>query len=192
MISLKLENQNNEQINIIIQHFLSGQIIIMPTETVYGLCCIANNDNAIKKIYQIKKRDFTKPLTVLVYSIDQIKEFAILVNEALHDLEIGNTVILKTKQNNLSKLVFGDQNPDSIGVRKPNNNIIINLLSQINQPIVATSVNLSGQQPLVKIDNLDKQMSQHIDLIIEGDKICSGKPSSVINYCITPPIILRK
>ncbi len=173
---------NNEQINSIVNGFNEGKIVILPTETVYGLCCIATNTEAIKKIYKIKKRSFDKPLSVLVSNIDQVNNIAMLKTQAINDLKLGNTIILKTKTNNFSKAIYGNQDQNTIGIRMPNNCDILKFLSFINQPIVATSVNLSNEPPLIAINNLSDQILSYIDIVISGDQFCSGVPSSIIDY----------
>ncbi len=173
--------------DIIVKYFLEGKIIIIPTETVYGLCCLATNTEAVNKIYTLKNRLKNKPLSVLVRNISQINSFAILNKSAIPELKNGNTVILRTKINHLSDQIFGNKNNKTIGVRMPNNLRVLHLLSFINQPIVATSVNISGQKPVIQI----KQNKLLADLTIIDDRVCGGKPSSIIDHCFKTTKIIR-
>ena len=124
----------------------NGNLVIFPTETVYGLGADATNDEAIKKIYQIKNRPFDNPIICHFSNLKDIeKNFEI--NEIEYDLAKKFwpgplTLVLKKKLNSkISPLL--SNNTRFVGCRIPNNKIALNLLNNINFPLAAPSANLS-------------------------------------------------
>lgn len=140
-----------ENIDFIIESLLSGEVIIFPTDTVFGIGCIATNDKSIEKIYKLKGRDFNKSLLLNVASKSAIKKIAIIDNiaEKIIDKFMPGalSIICKGKENsNLSKYVVNNGN---IGVRIPKNKILQNILKKVKIPIVSTSCNKSGKMPVI-------------------------------------------
>ena len=178
-----------ESIDII----LNGGVVILPTETVYGLCCLANNTSAVNKIYTIKQRNFDKPMSILAYSIEQIMAFADVCEEAKSILKTGATAVLKTTDIScFSKAIFGNTNGGTIGVRIPQNDEILSILKQIYIPIVATSVNISGEKAIYIASDIDEVILSKVDFIARRDEICCGVPSQIIDFTSDKIRFIRK
>ena len=140
-----------ENIDFIIESLLSGEIIIFPTDTVFGIGCIATNDKSIEKIYKLKGRDFNKSLLLNVANKTAIKKIAVIDNRAEKIIDKfmpgALSIICKGKENsNLSKYVVNNGN---IGVRIPKNKILQNILKKVKIPLVSTSCNKSGKIPVI-------------------------------------------
>jgi L-threonylcarbamoyladenylate synthase len=161
----------------IINNVKKGKIFIYPTDTIYGIGCDATNSKAVEKVKEIKKRDKTQPLSVIAPSIDWIKNnLRVDKNLNLDKYFPGAyTLILKKKD---KKFLNWVSDKDSLGVRIPKSDFC-NILQKSNLPFVTTSVNLSGEEFAIEINDITHDILEQVDFIIEEGKL-SGKPSTLI------------
>ncbi len=156
-----------------------GGVIVFPTDTVYGIGCDPYNKDSVKKIYEIKSRDVSKPLPVLAYSkavAERIVIFDELSGKLAEKFWPGAlTIILKLKDQNLRESL---NLTDKIAIRVPNHNCTLELLKKCNF-LVGTSANISGQMPFT---NPDEHLSdlQKYDVFIDGGIIASNAESTII------------
>ena len=151
------------------KRLLGGQLVIFPTETVYGIGGNAINENAIKLIYQVKKRPFDNPLICHFAYISEIEKNFILQEK---DYELATafwpgplTLILeKNKESKITPLLSNSQN--LVGCRIPNNEIAINLLSKIDFPIAAPSANIATKTSVTSIKDLDNNLKKIFVLMV--------------------------
>lgn len=196
METLKLNSKNFKEINRKVVGLIKrGKIIVYPTDTVYGLICDAKNENAVQKIFKIKKRNYKKPIPVFVRDMKMAKKIAFIGNQEEEFLKSAwpgkTTVILKPKR----KFIKGIGKPKKeIGLRIPKYKPLNYLLGKINCPLAQTSANISGEvnpDSVKEILRQFKDKNYQPDLIINGG-ILSRKPSMIINLTKTLPKILRK
>jgi len=172
----------NKIINLAKKTLENGNLVIFPTETVYGLGGDATNKNAIKKIYNIKQRPFNNPLICHFYNIKQI-ELNFRINSL--DYDLANifwpgplTLILKKK--NTSKITpLLSNNLDFVGCRIPNNPIALKLLKSVNFPIAAPSANLATKISPTKLNDVSKELIDN-SFLIDGGLTTLGLESTVI------------
>lgn len=168
-----------------------GKIFIYPTDTIYGIGCIATNPESILKIRDIKKRD-KKPLSIIIPNKKWIEENCeILGNKKyINKLPGPYTFIVKIKNGNVisKKEVIGDL--DTIGVRIPNN-WFSEFLCNNNIAFITTSVNISGEPPLTNISNLKDDIKERVDYII-NEGVLGGKPSRVIDLTKREEEVIRE
>lgn len=167
-----LNEDNSNSVNLAAKLLKSNGLVILPTDTIYGIAANANSDSAIQKIYNLKKRSKKKPIAIFLKNIIEIEK-----NFILNDLEReiiqkyipgAITIILRPKKNNkFSKLL--NQNNDSVAVRIPNHKFCLKLLNEFSGPIAISSSNVSGQKEINNINLLEKQFNNDVDLIIEGE-----------------------
>jgi len=167
-----LNEDNSDSVNLAAKLLKSNGLVILPTDTIYGIAADANSDSAIQKIYNLKKRSKKKPIAIFLKNIIEIEK-----NFILNDLEReiiqkyipgAITIILRPKKNNkFSKLL--NQNNDSVAVRIPNHKFCLKLLNEFSGPIAISSSNVSGQKEINNINLLEKQFNNDVDLIIEGE-----------------------
>lgn len=169
-----------------------GNVIGVPTETVYGLAANAYNTAAIKKIYKIKKRPQYNPLIVHYKNIEAIekdaesnKNFKKLVKK----FSPGpiTYVLKKKKKSKISPLV--SNNLKTIAVRIPNNKIIINILNKINFPIAAPSANKSKSLSPTTAKHVAQEFNNNLNIILNGGKCKIGLESTVIDLTGKPEIL---
>lgn len=178
---------NKEQVDLAINYLKAGKIIVYPTDTVYGLGCLATDVKAIKKIYAIKKRDKNKPLLILAKDIEMAKKYCFLSKEQekyIKELKLGRkpvSFILK-KKNKLPKELSGGQ--DSIAVRLPDllkNHFLTKILEEVESPIVSTSLNISGRKNLNRPSRLENYFTKEKpDLVIDAG-VLKAKPSRLVD-----------
>jgi L-threonylcarbamoyladenylate synthase len=184
MRALKTSKENLKEI---ITALRNGAVLVLPTDTVYGLVCDAKNEKAVEKIFKIKKREKTKPLAVFVKDINQAKEYAIVSNEQEEFLKKNwpgaVTVILdvlpaQAGDKGLSGLVYKNS---TIGLRMPNYDLLNLILDEIGTPLAQTSANMSGEDTLVKIAEVKSQFKDEDVLIIDAGDLLKRNASSIID-----------
>ena len=175
-----------------------GEVIVFPSDTVYGLLCDAKNKKAVERIFRIKKRPKAKPLAVFVKDIEMLEAFA-EINEKqkrfLGKILPGKvTVVLKAKSKvDLTQGIVSSEG--TIGFRIPDCPLVNNLLSQFNSPVAQTSANISGSSPLLKIGEVLKEFERaktKPNLVLDGGDLRKAQPSTVIDLTDIQPKILRK
>lgn len=173
---------SDKQLQQVIEVLKEGGIAVIPTDTVYGVFCAAECKTAVKKIYDLKGRDFSKPLQVFVSSLKQISKFAFAGKNQKQFLENKlpgpYTLIFKAKPEGVKKMKFIKK---TIGIRFVGLDIINGVINAINSPLAATSANYSGAATPVKFGDIDKGFLKNVDICIQFDKIVRGKASTVID-----------
>lgn len=161
-----------ENIDFIIKSLLSGKVVIFPTDTVFGMGCIATDDKAIKKIYELKERDLKKSLLLNVANKESIKKIAVINNRAEKIIDRfmpgALSIICKAStNNNLSKYVINNGN---IGLRIPKNKILQEILTKIKIPLISTSCNKSGDEPVIS-SAVAEQIFPDVIILKESEKL---------------------
>jgi 5-(carboxyamino)imidazole ribonucleotide mutase len=172
---------------------LDGGIIAIPTDTVYGLACDATNARAVKKLYELKGRNDTKPIAVL---IDRMRTLSRIiqripkdVEEMLEELWPGAlTVVFPKPEAMLSAVSPGP----SIGVRIPDCIITLGVISMLARPLAVTSANPSGQPPATNAAMVEKYFGSEIDMILDNGKTEAETVSTVLSVVEEPYTILRE
>lgn len=156
-----------------------GGIAIFPTDTVYGIGCDPYNKESVKKIYDIKSRDISKPFPVLAFSKDvaeKIVSFDEFTKKIVERFWPGPlTLILKLKDENLKKSLNLN---DKIAIRVPNHKCTSDLLKKCNF-LVGTSANISGQKSFTNAEECFKSI-QNFNIFIDGGSIQSETESTII------------
>ena len=158
----------------LVKSILDGKIFVYPTDTIYGLGCNAYNKDSVEKIKMIKKRD-NKPLSVIAPSFDWIEKHLIVDVDLKKYLPGPYTLILKKKDKDFLNWV---SDTDSLGIRIPDCNFT-KIIQLANLPFITTSVNLSGKRPIIKINQIPKQIKDKVDIIIDVGPL-TGRPSTLI------------
>ena len=172
----------------------NGELLAIPSETVYGLGADATSDGAISRIYKIKKRPHINPLILHVSNINMVKQFA-ETNTLFYLLSKyfwpgPLTIILNQKKNNeISKLATS--NLSSVAVRLPDNKIFQNIIEKFNNPIAAPSANISGNISPTNPYHVYEDFGEEIKLIIDGGQSEKGVESTVVDIRSNDIIILR-
>lgn len=175
MDTIKLTKEDR---NKVIEILNNGGIVAFPTDTVFGLGCIINKE-AIAKIYEAKGRSFDKPLPMMCNSLSMIESVAQVSDNAkkiINRFVPGALTLIFNKKSNIEDYVTNGK--PTIGIRVPNDKWILDLISELNQPILVTSANLSDTGSLLKWEDVYSQLNGKIEAIVCAD--ATGETSSTI------------
>jgi L-threonylcarbamoyladenylate synthase len=172
----------------------NGGLAAVPTETVYGLAANGLDAAAVEKIYEVKNRPETKPISLLVSGIDDVERFCLDVPGAAYDLAQAFwpgplTMVLFKKTNVPDIVTAGGQ---TVGVRCPDHPKTLALLRLAGVPLATPSANLSGQPSPKNVEDVLKVFDGKIEAAIDGGPCTVGIESTVLDLTVSPPKILRQ
>ena len=168
-----------------------GGIIITPTDTVYGILGDALNEDVIRRVYEVKRRPFTKPLLLLVSSFEMLLDYVLDITDKERELLQkfrGVTIILK-KNNKISNLITSFN--DTVGIRIPDDEDLIRIIERLNRPVISSSANISDEEVITSISMLDEELKSNIDYIYDGGEIISSS-STIVKFSNDKLVILRE
>jgi len=160
-----------------------GGIILYPTDTIWGIGCDATNPDAVQRIYEIKKREDSKSMLVLMENPALLDRYVNDVPDVAWDLvEISTTpltVIYPNAKNLPPNLIAKD---GSIGIRFTKEEFTTKLLQRFRRPLVSTSANISGEKSPANFDEISEEIKSQVDYIVEyrQENISPSSPSSII------------
>lgn len=165
------------------QKLKSGDTILFPTDTIWGIGCDATNADAVAKIYKIKQRELSKALVVLVAEIDDVAIYADKISEVAWDLleytEKPLTVVYEQGKNIAPNLKAKD---GSIAIRVVQDEFCKQLIHRLGRPVVATSANISGHPSPSSYSDIDPVIIASTDYIVEyrQEETMKSPPSQII------------
>ena len=179
---------------------IAGHLVAFPTETVYGLGADASNEEAVRRIYEVKGRPVDHPLIVHISSMNLLDVWASDIPEyatkLAKDFWPGPMTLVLKRTSEARDFITGGQ--DSVAIRVPNNTIALSLLqsfeSKGGKGIAAPSANRFGQVSPTSAEDVISELANHLiegDLILEGGKCEVGIESTIIDCSNSAPKILR-
>lgn len=166
-----------------------GEIVLFPTETVYGIACIASRKEAYQQLCQAKGRPADKPFTLMCASLTQVAmrcEIDCAVASLMKAFMPGEvTLLLKAREDTQSWVDLGT---GIIGVRVPNSKEVLDLIDAVGEPLLVSSANLSGGKPATNYEEAKAVFDGKAHLIIQGECI-SSIPSTIVS-CVEGKIQL--
>lgn len=171
----------------------SGQVVVFPTDTVYGVGAHAFQTEAVAALYAAKNRPATKAIPILVAQIEDIARVARAVPAVAWRLAErlwpgGLTLVLPGAKRVPSIVTAGG---DSVAVRCPDHPVPLALINAAGAPLAATSANLSGQPSPASVRQVLAQLAGRVPLIVDGGDCPGGVPSTVVDLSVSPPRLLR-
>jgi len=172
-----------EEIKKAVEVLRSGGVILYPTDTIWGLGCDATNENAVKRIFEIKRRADTKAMLVLIDNPAKLQSYVEEVPDMAWDLielsEKPLTIIYPNAKNLAKNLVAPDK---TIGIRVTGENFSRNLCAQFRNPIVSTSANISGVATPANFSQISEDIKSAVDYVVNfrQDDLSKPTPSSII------------
>ncbi len=184
-----MENEIRKAASII----RSGGTVAFPTETVYGLGADALNEEAVSKIFSIKRRPRFDPLIVHIGSLDQIEliaanvpEKAVRLTEAFWP---GPLTIIVEKKEIIPDLVTSGL--PAVGIRMPRNQTALELINAAQTPVAAPSANSFGCISPTCAQHVEDDLGDRVDMIIDGGSCTVGIESTIISFTQPTPSLLR-
>jgi L-threonylcarbamoyladenylate synthase len=172
---------------------LSGELVVFPTETVYGLAALANNNQAVQNIFVVKGRPQENPLILHIAELSQLDELVKEIPESAQKLIDafwpGPLTICYKKSERVSDLVSAGL--DTICVRMPDHPIAQEFLKEVDQAVAAPSANLSGKPSTTRFQDAVSQLKQDGIYFLNGDDTPIGLESTVVDCSSEVVRILR-
>ena len=180
---LKDRAQQESDIVQCLKTLSAGGLILYPTDTVWGIGCDATNADAVKKVYQLKQRDDSKAMIVLIDSADHLDHYVVdvpMIARELIDVAVNPLTIIYEGAYNLAPNVLGDN--DSVGIRIPGDEFCHRLCERFGKPIVSTSANVSGHPTAKTFADIDASIVQGVDYAVQyrRDDTSRHQPSNII------------
>lgn len=186
---------NSRYLKKIITILGKGGVIATPTDTVYGLLADATNSEAIEKIYRIKGREGEKALPIFVENMEAAKEIVYISPEQesfLAQVWPGKVSAVIPLKEGAPLATNAIQKNRTVALRVPSHPLLLKILRAYKKPLTGTSANRSGQPNCLDIDSIKKQLAEHLpDFIIEGGVLPESQPSTIVNFTLNPPRIIR-
>lgn len=182
------------KIRIIADVLREGGVAAYPTDTFYGLGAACSSEKAVKKIYLLKRRKPSKPLSVLVSDLDMVSKVAVdippLFWKLAEEFWPGPLTVILKASSRMPKQLLGPQN--SIGIRQPKLLWLRELVKEVSFPITATSANISGQKEVSDPKKAVEIFYGKVDLIADGGETKGIIPSTVVDLTSPEAEILRE
>ena len=160
-----------------------GGIALFPADTVYGLACDVDTEDAVERLYALKGRPLGKPSAVMLFSLDLalhiLEELPERARSAMEALLPGGVTLLLPNPRRRYPLACGDE-PDTLGLRVPALPPPAAALRAMRWPILQTSANLAGQPEARRIADVDETLRAHVDLVLDAGEL-PGTPSTVVD-----------
>lgn len=176
MKTVLVEKENIEEVVELLQQ---GEVVAFPTETVFGLGVKYGRLEDLEKIYQLKNRDHSKAVTLMVAQREDIEKYAYISEQAKKIIDAFMpgmiTLILKKKDTVDNRYTAG---LETIGIRIPDDPFVLELLNRVG-PMLVTSANISGKPALLNEQEVFQEFNHKIHLIVKG-KCVNNLASTVV------------
>jgi len=160
---------------------IGGGVVVYPTETVYGLGANALDEQAILRVFEIKRRPMDKPMSIAVSSLAMLEMVAEVRDEdrlLVEKLLPGPVTVLLKKKNVVPDVITGGS--PMVGVRFPDHELAMKIIDAAG-PITSTSANKTGSPPPTCLEEVAKEIIKRVDGAVDGGKSLYGKPSTLLD-----------
>lgn len=186
----------NEDIKKAFEVLKQGGVILYPTDTIWGLGCDATNEEAVEKLYAIKKRERNKSMLIMLDNPAKLQTYVEDVPEIAWDLidltDKPLTIIFNGAKNLAKNLICDD---GTIGIRITSENFSRGLCNRFRKPIVSTSANFTGDATPQSFNQINPEIIDIVDYVVEyrQNEMMKQTPSSIIKLAANGNIdIIRK
>ena len=187
------ENEKKEAVALAARLLVDGQVVAVPTETVYGLAANAENEEAVREIFRVKGRPQDNPLIVHIADLSMLDNVAVNIPEAAYTLARkfwpGPLTIILPRSGRIPATVSAGM--DTIAVRFPSHPVAQAVILASGKPLAAPSANRSGIPSPTEAAHVYADMNGRIPLILDGGPCSVGVESTVVTLCAAKPRILR-
>ncbi|MGI6104735.1 MAG: L-threonylcarbamoyladenylate synthase [Raoultibacter sp.] len=172
----------------------AGRPLIFPTDTVYGLGVAVGLADSPEILYELKKRDFGKPVAWLVDSANALREYGRDIPEYAEILAQSFwpgplTLIVQASSAVPKSYLAGDS---TIALRMPQNKCALELIRRVGLPLATTSANMSGYDAPQHFEDIDAGLLEQVGLALRDDSPKTGSPSTIVDCQQNQPIVLRQ
>ncbi|MCD6558221.1 MAG: threonylcarbamoyl-AMP synthase [Candidatus Aenigmarchaeota archaeon] len=168
------------RINKVVEILKMGGLVVYPTETCYGIGADVLNESAVKKVFEIKQRPLNKPLTAIISDIKTATKYCHLSEKEKKIVKRfmpGPITLVVKKKKNIPDIF----DPKEFAFRIPGDAVSMAIAKQFDGPVVATSANMSGQEPIYDSKELKEIFDGKVNLILDAGKLPKAKPTTVVD-----------
>ncbi|MFT4244524.1 MAG: L-threonylcarbamoyladenylate synthase [Candidatus Woesearchaeota archaeon] len=193
MVTILFKEDINKNKELIEQIILNGGIIIYPTDTLYGIGGRADRDDVVKRIYELKRRDENKPLSMIIPDFNFINKYFIIndyTEKIIKKYLPGKFTILLSPHKSNSQIPISNKilsSTQKIGIRICEH-YIQDIVFSLKVPLISTSANLSGNESVSKFEDIEIDLLKKVELVIVDDSLVGGTGSTVFeileNNCL--------
>lgn len=192
VLSINPQNPQPRLIQRVVDCLKQGGVIAYPTDTTYGIGCDIFNKKGVKTIYQIKQRDPRKPFSFICSDLSDVANYAQVSNFAFKTMKRNlpgpYTFVLEATRVVPDILTTRQK---TVGIRIPENPIVLAIVRELGHPLVTTSANLSGEETFHDPSEIDDAMGRMLDMVVDGG-VLLGEPSTVISLIEDRTEVLRQ
>lgn len=190
---MKLLPATLKNISLAAEALKSGKLVVMPTETVYGLAADATNKQAIKKLYSAKDRPSDNPLIIHIADLSQVEQVASEFPEAAQLLAErfwpGPLTLVLPKADGVVSEVTGGL--DTVAIRMPAHPVALSLIRKAGIPVAAPSANRFMKLSPTRAEHVDSVLARRVEMVLDGGPSKIGVESTVVDCTGETPRILR-
>jgi tRNA threonylcarbamoyl adenosine modification protein (Sua5/YciO/YrdC/YwlC family) len=192
LLEINPDNPQPRLITQVARCLREGGVIAYPTDTTYGIGCSIFNKKGLERIYQVKQRDKRKPFSFICSDLSEVSRYARLSNMAFKAMKRclpGPYTFVLEASREVPDLLTTRQK--TVGIRIPDNRICMAIVQELGAPIVTTSANLSGEEPVGDPFEIQRLFGNGLDLVVDGGLLTTDV-STVINMVGDRPEVLRQ
>lgn len=192
LININPQNPQPRLIRKVVDVLKAGGIVVYPTDTYYGIGCDLMNPKAIERIYQLKRRDKSKPFSFICSDLTNISQYAKVSNYAYRTMKRllpGPYTFILEGSKLVPKIMLTKRK--TAGIRVPDNAICLALVRELGHPIITTSATTVEGEGFHDASLIHDHFGKQVDFVIDGSPV-SGEPSSIVALIDDTPQIIRR
>ncbi len=181
-------NKKTEVLKSAAEAIKKGKLVVYPTDTLYALGCNALDENAVARVFKVKRRATNKPLPIAVASLAMMKKYALVDKRALRIAKefLPGALTLVLKKKRLPGVLTAGR--DDVAIRIPDSEIALKLIKLAGVPVVATSANISEQAPPISPKEVLEQIKD-ADIILDAGNLKARVPSTILDLTGEPKVL---
>jgi L-threonylcarbamoyladenylate synthase len=194
LIQIDPGNPDRSTLRAIARRIVRGEICVLPTDTIYGFHCRADNSELLSQLHRLKGRQEEKPFLLLIQGVEYLAHREINLPQAARGLMErfwpGPLTLVLTSRERWPDALSEDGY--SIAVRQPGYPILNRIIDYAGVPLASTSANLAGQEPLQTVEEIIAAFGDGVDCVLDAGLLPSAKPSTIVSFRTSPPSIVRE
>jgi tRNA threonylcarbamoyl adenosine modification protein (Sua5/YciO/YrdC/YwlC family) len=192
LVDINPENPQQRLVSRVAHVLREGGVIAYPTDTTYGIGCSILNKRGIERIYLLKQREKKKPFSFICADLSEVARYARVSNYAFKVLKRflpGPYTFVLEATSIVPDLLLTRQK--TVGIRIPDNRICSAIVRELGHPIITTSANRSGDEPIGDPYAVEAELGNDLDMVIDGG-VLSADVSSIVSLIGDVAVVLRK